>query len=111
MVLSTAKVEDFERWRRMFSTKGAEKRKQYGARVRRSFGIRTTTAGYGWFSTGTRRGFGASPPILRWRQSSRRAGCRAAPRWLSWCISTTLSTETSSTEPWRRSLEAAGLRE
>src|SRR5215213_943670 len=32
MVLSTAKVEDFERWRRMFSTKGAEKRKQYGSK-------------------------------------------------------------------------------
>jgi hypothetical protein len=32
MVLSTHKVEDFERWLRVFSTKGAEKRKQHGSK-------------------------------------------------------------------------------
>ena len=32
MVLSTAKVEDFERFWRTFSTKGAEKRKQHGSK-------------------------------------------------------------------------------
>jgi hypothetical protein len=32
VVLSTAKIEEFERFWRTFSTKGAEKRKQYGSR-------------------------------------------------------------------------------
>jgi hypothetical protein len=32
MVLSTARVEDFERWWSAFSTKGAEKRKQHGSK-------------------------------------------------------------------------------
>jgi len=32
MVLATAKVEDFERWWEIFSTKGAEKRGQHGSK-------------------------------------------------------------------------------
>ena len=32
MVLSTQNVEDFERWLTVFSTKGAEKRKQHGSK-------------------------------------------------------------------------------
>jgi len=32
MVLSTAKVEDFDRFWNAFSTKGAEKRKQHGSK-------------------------------------------------------------------------------
>ena len=32
MVLSTTQVEDFERFWKTFSTKGAEKRKQYGSK-------------------------------------------------------------------------------
>jgi hypothetical protein len=32
MILTTAKFEDFERWWGMFSTKGAEKRKQHGSK-------------------------------------------------------------------------------
>jgi hypothetical protein len=32
VVLSTAKIEDFERFWRTFSTKGAEKRKQHGSK-------------------------------------------------------------------------------
>jgi hypothetical protein len=32
MVLSTAKIEDFDRFWRTFSTKGAEKRKQHGSK-------------------------------------------------------------------------------
>ena len=32
MVLSTAKVEDFDRWWNTFSTKGAEKRRQHGCK-------------------------------------------------------------------------------
>jgi hypothetical protein len=32
LVLSTAKIEDFDRFWRTFSTKGAEKRKQHGSK-------------------------------------------------------------------------------
>ena len=32
MMLATTKVEDFDRFLKVFSTKGAEKRKQYGSR-------------------------------------------------------------------------------
>ena len=32
MILSTTKVEDFDRWLKIFSTKGAEKRKQHGSK-------------------------------------------------------------------------------
>jgi hypothetical protein len=32
MILATAKVEDFDRFVNTFSTKGAEKRKQYGSK-------------------------------------------------------------------------------
>jgi hypothetical protein len=32
MFLATAKVEDFDRWLKIFSTTSAEKRKQYGSK-------------------------------------------------------------------------------
>jgi hypothetical protein len=32
MILATAKVEDFDRFLKMFSTKGAEKRRQHGSK-------------------------------------------------------------------------------
>jgi hypothetical protein len=32
LVLSTAKIEDFDRWWNAFSTKGAEKRRQHGCK-------------------------------------------------------------------------------
>ena len=32
MILATAKIEDFDRFWETFSTKGAEKRKQYGSK-------------------------------------------------------------------------------
>jgi hypothetical protein len=37
MVLSTAKIEDFDRFWSVFSTKGAEKRKQHGSKGARVF--------------------------------------------------------------------------
>ncbi len=37
MVLSTVKVEDFDRFWEVFSTKGAEKRKQHGSKGSRVF--------------------------------------------------------------------------
>ena len=32
MILATTTVEDFDRWVKIFSTKGAEKRKQHGSK-------------------------------------------------------------------------------
>ncbi len=32
MILATTKVEDFDRWLKVFSTKSAEKRKQHGSK-------------------------------------------------------------------------------
>jgi hypothetical protein len=32
MILATTKVEDFDRWMKIFSTKSAEKRKQHGSK-------------------------------------------------------------------------------
>ena len=37
MVLSTHQVEDFDRWWGIFSTKGAEKRKEHGSKGSRVF--------------------------------------------------------------------------
>jgi hypothetical protein len=37
MILSTAKVEDFDRFWNVFSTKGAEKRKQHGSKGARVY--------------------------------------------------------------------------
>ena len=37
MILSTSKIEDFDRFWATFSTKGAEKRKQYGSKGSRVF--------------------------------------------------------------------------
>jgi hypothetical protein len=37
MILSTAKIEDFDRFWSVFSTKGAEKRKQYGSKGSRVY--------------------------------------------------------------------------
>jgi hypothetical protein len=37
MILSTVKIEDFERFWNTFSTKGAEKRTQYGSKGSRVF--------------------------------------------------------------------------
>jgi hypothetical protein len=37
VILATSKIEDFERFWNVFSTKGAEKRRQYGSRGSRVF--------------------------------------------------------------------------
>ena len=37
MILSTAKIEDFDRFWEVFSTKGAEKRKQHGSKGSRVY--------------------------------------------------------------------------
>jgi hypothetical protein len=37
MILATTTVEDFDRWLTIFSTKGAEKRKQHGSKGARVF--------------------------------------------------------------------------
>ena len=57
MILATTTVEDFDRFLSIFSTKGAEKRKSTGPRVRPSFAIPMRTTGSGCSSTGMQEGF------------------------------------------------------
>ena len=81
MILATTTVEDFDRFEKIFSTKGAEKRQ--AARVQgrdRSSAIRTRTTASGCSSTGMRRAGRASPPTPRSRRSCRKPGTRAGPR-------------------------------
>ncbi len=48
MILATTKVDDFDRFLKVFTTKGAEKRKQHtGARARPSFAIPMRPTGSG----------------------------------------------------------------
>ena len=61
MILSTTKVEDFDRFLKTFSTKGAEKRKQHGSRVR-VFRDPNEDDRVWVLSTGTRRAGRASSP-------------------------------------------------
>ena len=37
MILATTKVDDFDRWWSVFSTRGAEKRKQHGSKGAQAF--------------------------------------------------------------------------
>ena len=71
MILATTQAEDFDRFLNIFSTKGAEKRKQHGPRVRTSFAIPMRPTVSGFFSTGMPRVGRASsrkpevPPIMQ----------------------------------------------
>jgi hypothetical protein len=95
MILSTVKVEDFDRFWSAFTTKGAEKRKQHASKGSHVFRDPNETIRYGWFSTGMRRATGTSCPILRSRQYSRRPGSKDGPRRQSLPASTTPSSRSS----------------
>src|SRR5215216_6438207 len=62
MILATTKVEDFDRFMKIFSTKGAEKREQHGSKGSHVFRDSMTTTGSGCRSTGMRRAGKASSP-------------------------------------------------
>ena len=100
MVLATAKIEDFDRFWNTFSTKGAEKRKQYGSGGAQVFAIPTMPTGSGWSSTGTRRAGKTSPPTPMSLGSFRKPGLRKVrPRPRSSSASTTPSTRSRALAP------------
>jgi len=65
MILATTKVEDFDRFMKIFSTKGAEKRKQHGSKGCTVFAIPLRTIGSGCYSIGTTTAGRASSRIQR----------------------------------------------
>ena len=90
MVLATAKIGDFDQFWNTFSTKGAEKRREHGSRVRTSFGIQMTATGFGRSSTGIRRAGRTSSQTPTSRRSFRKPGLRKVrPSWRSSSASTT----------------------
>ena len=65
MILATTTVEDFDRFLEIFSTKGAEKRKQHGSKGAQSSAIPNEDDRVWVSSTGTRRAGRASSPTPR----------------------------------------------
>ena len=80
MILATTQVEDFDRFLQVFSTKGAEKRKQHGSNGSPSFAIPPRTIGSGCCSIGMRRAGRASSPTRRSRRSCKEAGHQGRPQ-------------------------------
>src|SRR4249919_1047339 len=72
MLLATTKVGGFDRFIEVFSTKGAEKRKQHGSKSSTVFRDPNGRTGSGRSSTGTRQAGRASSPIPRSRRSFRK---------------------------------------
>ena len=92
MILTTVKIEDFDRWWNTFSTKGAEKRKQHGSKGSYTFRdpndeSRTWTV----FPTGTRRAFRTSCPIPTFRRSFKKRESKVGPNLRNSPASTTHS--------------------
>ena len=80
MVLSTVRVEDFERFWNTFSTKGAEKRKQHGSKGSQVFLINDDNRVWVLFGPRTGRATRTCCPTRRCPRSSRRRGSKAGPR-------------------------------
>lgn len=68
MILSTARVQDFDRWMGLFAGQGAEKRRQHGSKG---------STGSGCSSTGMPMAIRASSPTPRSRRSCKKQD--------SWC--------------------------
>ena len=71
MLLATTQVEDFDRFLEVFSTAGADKRKEHGSKGALSSATPPRTTACGSSSTGTQRAGRASssdpevPPIMK----------------------------------------------
>ena len=80
MILATTQVEDFDRFLNIFSTKGAEKRKQHGSKGATVFRDPNEQDRvwvlFDWDADGW-QSFVSDPDVPR---SCRRPGTRAAPR-------------------------------
>jgi hypothetical protein len=79
MIVTIAKVADFDQFLKTFSTKGAEKRKEHGSKGSQVFRDPMTPAGCGWPSSGRLRTTRSSSPIRRSRQSSRNSDSKGRP--------------------------------
>ena len=80
MLLATTQVEDFDRFMEVFSTTGADKRKQHGSKGVLVFRDPTEEDRVWASSTGTERAGRASCPTPRSRRSSRRPDTRESRR-------------------------------
>jgi hypothetical protein len=80
MMLATTEVEDFDQFERIFSTKGAEKRREHGSKGAQVFRDPNQENRVWVCSTGTRRDGRASCLIRRCRRSCRRLGIRGGRR-------------------------------
>jgi hypothetical protein len=79
MILATGMVADLDQFLETFSTKGAEKRKEYGSRGSQVFRDPDDASRVGVAFDWTRRATRTSWPIPRCRQSSSRPDSRARP--------------------------------
>jgi hypothetical protein len=77
MIVTIAKVADFDQFLKTFSTKGAEKRKEHGSKSQ-VFRDPDDPAECGWPSIGRLRTTRSSSPIPRSRRSPRTRTPRAA---------------------------------
>ena len=73
LILATARVEDVDRFLATFTTKGAEKRREYGSGARTSSVTRTTTPESGWCLSGIRRATTSCSRTPTCQRFSRRA--------------------------------------
>ncbi len=77
MILATTKVEDYDRFLKIFSTKGAEKRKQHGSKGATVFRDPNEEDRVGCSSTGTPRAGRASCPTPRSPRSCKKQAMSA----------------------------------
>ena len=89
MILATTKVEDFDRFVEIFSTKGAEKRRQHGSKGSTVFRDPNEAdrvwAIFDWDLEGCQR-FASDPEVPPIMQE---AGHKGSPRWRSSAAGTT----------------------
>ena len=91
MILSTVRVEDFERFWNAFSTKGAEKRKQHGSKGSQVFRDPNDDNRVWVLFDWDEEGYKNLCPTRRCPRSSRRRGSKAGPRRRSSRVSKTPS--------------------
>jgi hypothetical protein len=89
MILATTKVEDFDRFLKIFSTKGAEKRKQHGSKGATVFRDPNEDDRVWVLSTGMGRAGRTLSPTRRSRPSFKKPGTKVGPRRPSSAVSTT----------------------
>jgi hypothetical protein len=94
MILSTVKVEDFDRFWETFSTKGAEKRKQHGSKGSHVFRDPNDDHRVWVVFDWDEEGYKNLLSIPRCPRSSKRPGSKGGPRRQSSHASTTLSFQT-----------------